>query len=1410
MSKDVKVVAVQEEVAGGNNAPKNSNPKLEYKQNGASNNARLNRETIVQDAIEAEEKQKRKADKRRLQKLRKAGRLKESEESGRTSSTNIEVGSRMLKSEIEQDVIEEEACEAESEDLGAVNQEDHRAQYKVLAGENVDESHKSSHKVGLDKSSGFVEVSLQDVPLKEVVVIESVLDLEGLENSAASAEVKRPGAKVNGQVESVGVPKKQPRLRKKQDVSVDVAASLFPKDSKKKESKTIFRGDMPLFTLGVDEEYPLAHHVPHSITVVGDDGQHYVELAANPHEHAAEYRRTVVKELSRVLPTARVVVDLFASSRDVALIGNNKNDTTIYYFVYASIDSKDFLNRSQGVAEKEEVFQKTNGRVNIVNIPSCEALIEFLIHVSPSVIYMNDIYRVFELSVEVFYRILVSRFNRPIPKGNYSLVERIIASNEGGFPLIIWAGNLFPTRYGRFGQDGTFFEKSDGKIVCQPHAHASPGDCYSHYRAFSLTCQIKAMQYNAVFGSILFFPHESLGSETIETIAHKERIYSGFGVGGYPNVNVARFNRASALVQVRQGMTPSLVYNSVASALRISQGVDKVLNEVLAIGDTDNLLETADKEITSLLYDQIKSKDEILAQQVPGVTEMDKTWKTWLSKHAGVLGVIAGVGTSLIAIKTIAGKLFAPAMITVGLLTGNLWIDAFLVIFTAVSEEMVKLGLAAFIRSSLRRLAEHTFEDKEAFDMLFKMVDTSEVSISWYLSNLVWAILEAVVYIIQGRWWFIPIMNHFSFAVLRSYFGPWAPILGHLMFNLMTILQTFTGLPCIMVYFAMVFYGVYLDMVAPDHVRFLRYEVDLKEVCNVGKVKLQQFVEDAIDVFKRTFRSVTENEGDGVLVAEREKQIVPLVPFVNDNGENSVTSFQRRFGYWVDEIEGDHFSQKAVTRLFEVPRGLRLFAVPGDDLAKAIAIESRVFEYSGLRVLPKALNGDVDQYVQIILETLKMRHFGYAKEDLCMMSTPDFLNLTLSKLKPQRRGLYESFINGASSTELEELRTFQIPPSAELKRTMFIKANERLPINAKTGGVKPRTIICCPPWLNLMYAPHLDAFHKKLKMGPISFGEGDDTIFGIYAAGLSVDALVVQINEVMRTGYPFFIVAGDDLFLAFNMGGRYLFVEGDATAFDATQGQALLDIEMEIYRLAGMGIEPLKKMTYSPIEIQMSKNKLSFAVVCRSSGFPNTTVGNSLIQGMAAYYCLRHLSLAQRTDLSDGFLENIKTCVSLRFLAFGIRLKVPVASVDIEAVSFLRGFFYQDDVRGGVRWAPALGRLVKLQSTFADLAKLYPGETDLSRVFLSDVLFSMKDMDWPESFTIFDGLRTYGQVETIREQGYLPGYFSEMLDGERLRYSSDVVVRRYGRQVVMPSLEDLLCGRVPDEDLQLIYSKDYA
>jgi hypothetical protein len=177
-------------------------------------------------------------------------------------------------------------------------------------------------------------------------------------------------------------------------------------------------------------------------------------------------------------------------------------------------------------------------------------------------------------------------------------------------------------------------------------------------------------------------------------------------------------------------------------------------------------------------------------------------------------------------------------------------------------------------------------------------------------------------------------------------------------------------------------------------------------------------------------------------------------------------------------------------------------------------------------------------------------------------------------------------------------------------------------------------------------------------------------------------------HAIANPAVAYVIVAGDDSVVSY----RGEFFCADASSYDQTQSFGPLETEYRFLEHLGMTpnyIDIMRKCTAAPLRFRPSKpdgDERCFINrdqrPMRDTGGPDTTLGNSLLMGLAWVFVLNHST----TDVEGDFLR----------LGFKMKLRI----CDIATANFLKGHWMLTQT--GYCWVPSIARILKFGKCLND------------------------------------------------------------------------------------------------------------
>jgi hypothetical protein len=306
------------------------------------------------------------------------------------------------------------------------------------------------------------------------------------------------------------------------------------------------------------------------------------------------------------------------------------------------------------------------------------------------------------------------------------------------------------------------------------------------------------------------------------------------------------------------------------------------------------------------------------------------------------------------------------------------------------------------------------------------------------------------------------------------------------------------------------------------------------------------------------------------------------------------------------------------------------------------------------------------------------------------------------------------------------------------KSQFFHKRDELLVKLSDPPTLKPRIINNIDVHVQCALGPYIDELSKGIKYG-LEVWQTEPFVLGrwklrfYWGAGRTDKELSAWYNGVLehlRENDVYIIAAGDDCLVFVQIGHRVYVIEGDASAFDQTEGYGPLHHQILLMIMLGFPSDLaniLWKTFHSTISTVMDGFRLRFVRrdhPTRNTGGPDTTFGNTCIMFSAWAYVFRYLS-------SFDDLEKL-------FARIGIEMKIKLYVYTWAELlttgtpaSFLKGLFYPA-VDGSFQWGPAPSRILKLGKSFKDPRIIYkqkycpkPSFYDASAQFMHDVCYGL-------------------------------------------------------------------------------------
>lgn len=454
-----------------------------------------------------------------------------------------------------------------------------------------------------------------------------------------------------------------------------------------------------------------------------------------------------------------------------------------------------------------------------------------------------------------------------------------------------------------------------------------------------------------------------------------------------------------------------------------------------------------------------------------------------------------------------------------------------------------------------------------------------------------------------------------------------------------------------------------------------------------------------------------------------------------------------------------------------------------------------------------------------------------------MIQMNEAYDYSVRNLNNARKTRYEKEMQGVTSWEdLDKVLNNVKYREGEMK------AKEAFPCpKGMSKPVKPRTVISCHPLLNVRYSWFFSRLHKHLATKPTKIVLNTNTDAYLYfKAGSTWKSMSYDLNQTFHLpGYHVFVGGDDSFVVSVDHRGKSMFLEMDATGFDATINKSYLDFELQFYEAAAgnnkqvfnsqsyMKIQclPIKFRTYPDVHGHHPGNKTSVVVDIpgRSSGYPSTTVANSSIMALIILSSIQY-RVNDPQYLGHAMLTGLAQDISQRS---GMKMKEIQLTDIIQKISFLRGWFALDANTGTYVHTPSLGRLVKYGKTFTDPATLFKSETpeEAALMFANLNLSALRMYPLPDYVSpIIKQARLISQTssqnqhaaalyvsEHINHYGIVPDYAS-VDEIDSISIEDDQVYKRYGclPDFNILALQSLSATFIDKDTAALLLATDYA
>jgi hypothetical protein len=496
-----------------------------------------------------------------------------------------------------------------------------------------------------------------------------------------------------------------------------------------------------------------------------------------------------------------------------------------------------------------------------------------------------------------------------------------------------------------------------------------------------------------------------------------------------------------------------------------------------------------------------------------------------------------------------------------------------------------------------------------------------------------------------------------------------------------------------------------------------------------------------------------------------------------------------------------------------------LFGAPQKGIAHTLtAVGARYLPYTNLKKVKKALSGMDSLFAKAIIERMSGNYKKYTVEEAYAFATR---NASVTRKAQYEKAMIHP-VTGFRVSSFEEI--WEILSDVRT-REAILKTDEFFP-QLEKKKIKPRMIISCHPLLNVALAPFMDEVHSALKSAPIVEEFMGNKIYYHFCAGVTVSNLSRTFSDaVKQIGYHI-IVGGDDaLVIVVNPDLTVRYIETDATAFDALINESALKWEVGIYQTVEPNLDwaTFMKLQTNPIEIKLRAkgNHDQFYMKLkkrqRSSGFPNTSLGNSLVMAGVLGFAVRSLIARDIEVTADNLVHLVKEKT-------GIILKKLHDTTDLYKISFLRGFFVPvGDLEGFVDydtdyvWVPAFGRWIKYSKTATQDPGFFENGQLNNRLFLAYLAQGLAPFVQPyDMHFYYQSPMKISLFETEVQLPSHPGMIRADRVVENLNHitylSLDAQIRRYGKTTLFNPI-GLIDGHscvITKEAKKVLLATDYA
>lgn len=227
-----------------------------------------------------------------------------------------------------------------------------------------------------------------------------------------------------------------------------------------------------------------------------------------------------------------------------------------------------------------------------------------------------------------------------------------------------------------------------------------------------------------------------------------------------------------------------------------------------------------------------------------------------------------------------------------------------------------------------------------------------------------------------------------------------------------------------------------------------------------------------------------------------------------------------------------------------------------------------------------------------------------------------------------------------------------------------------------------------------------------------------------YASGTLDSDLTEWLNLVRQGPQPSasIMICGDDSIVIVRQNGVENAFEGDAGMYDQSQSWGPLWLihqlqgELGVNKITIQLLRTLAANTYT-VSSRISYERLRIDKKdrpLRDTGGADTTLGNSMVMGVAWFFTICHCLNTNNFIALDACIES--------FTNLGFDMKL--ASLDVSDATFLKGMWYDTD--HGPAWGPLPSRILKMGKSLRHPFELHKTKTleSSASLYLNDVASS--------------------------------------------------------------------------------------